>query len=468
MARQPATRLQLSGHRFLLRRTAHALVRGDARMLDDPLRAQAIAFTAGGVLAVVAITACAVLALVRPGGELADAPILLARNSGALYVRIGDTIHPVPNLASARLVVGAAADPVPVSDDALARARRGPQVGIPGAPTQIDSPLSIDESAWAVCDIAEPVSTTLVVGALSDRVAPLRHGQALLVAPRGEPAATTYLLFDGWRAAVDLRDLAVTRALRLDGLKPTGVSRALLDSVPEAPAIRAPAIAGAGLPGPAALRGVDVGSVVRVRRAGDTDEFYVVLAGGVQRVGRVAADLIRFTVAQPAAEPPVVSAQAIARVPVVEDLAVARVPQWVDAHARPVLCAGWDPRQPSAETNTTLYAGDSLPETGLRLAQADEAGPAIDRVDIPAGRSALVRATGIDGGIGVAGPRYLLNDLGVLFGIHDDTAAEHLGLTRPAVLAPWPMLAMLPRGPELSRDAASVAHDGLTSRGWGS
>ncbi|MHC9291763.1 type VII secretion protein EccB [Mycobacterium sp. LTG2003] len=463
MARQPATRLQLGGHRFLLRRMAHALVRGDARMLDDPIRAQALSFTMGCVLAVVVLAACAVVAFVRPGNELGDAPILLARKSGALYVRIGETIHPVPNLASARLIVSAAADPVLVSDDALARARRGPQVGIPGAPTQIGRPLTIDESSWAVCDIADPAATALIAGPLPERVAPMRQGQALLVTPHGEAAARTYLLFDGWRAAVDLRDLAVARALRLEGLKPTGVSRALLDSVPEAPTIRAPSIAGTGQPGPAALNGMAVGSIVRVTRASpDTDEFYVVLVDGVQRVGRVAADLIRFTVAQPGAEPPVVSAQAVGRVPVVESLAVARFPRWVEAHARPVLCAGWDPRPSSADSNTTLLVGDSLPETGLRLAQADDAGPSIDRVDIPAGRSALVRATGIHKGTDGAGPRYLLSDLGVLFGVHDDTAAEHLGLTDPAVPAPWPMLAMLPRGPELSRDAASVTRDGMT------
>src|SRR5262245_54282578 len=119
MARRPATRLQLSGHRFLIRRAAHALVRGDARMIDDPIRAQAISFCAGCVLVVVAIAVCAVFALARPGQGLGGAPILMARDSGALYVRIGDTVHPVLNLASARLVTGSAADPVPVSEAAI-------------------------------------------------------------------------------------------------------------------------------------------------------------------------------------------------------------------------------------------------------------------------------------------------------------------------------------------------------------
>ncbi|MGV0741285.1 type VII secretion protein EccB [Mycolicibacterium sp. XJ870] len=462
MARQPATRLQLSGHRFLIRRMAHALVRGDTRMLDDPLRTQSISFSIGCVLAVVAITACLVLALVRPGNALGSSPIVLTRDSGALYVRIGDTMHPVLNLASARLIAGVPADPDSVSDAAVAAARRGPLVGIAGAPTQIDPPLAIDESGWSVCDYDG--TTAFAAGRLDGEVTQLRGGQALLVAPHGESAATTYLLFDGWRAAVDLRNIAVVRALRMEGIAPLPVSRALLHSVPEAPPIQVPLIAGAGSPGPAALRGQTVGSVVQVvRTSPDTDEFYVVLADGLQRVSRIVADLIRFTVPQPAGEPPVIAADVVAAAPFVESLAVATFPQRVQRRAGAVVCAGWDPRQPQPGTNTKLLVGDSLPDAGLQLAQADGDGPNIDRVRIPPGRSALVRSTGLAGNQEPHGPLYLLNDLGVLFGIRDSTAAEHLGLTVPAVPAPWPMLAMLPRGPELSRDAASVVRDGLVS-----
>ena len=40
MVRQLTTRAQVSGYRFLLQRAEHALVRRDARMLHDPMRAQ--------------------------------------------------------------------------------------------------------------------------------------------------------------------------------------------------------------------------------------------------------------------------------------------------------------------------------------------------------------------------------------------------------------------------------------------
>ncbi|MDZ4265417.1 MAG: type VII secretion protein EccB, partial [Mycobacterium sp.] len=128
----------------------HALVRGDTRMLDDPIRAQSISLAAGALLAAVATAVCAVLALVRPAGELGELPIVVERETGAMYVRVGDTVHPVFNLASARLVAGTPADPRLVGRRAIERAHRGPPVGIPGAPQKISTPLTAEESAWTV------------------------------------------------------------------------------------------------------------------------------------------------------------------------------------------------------------------------------------------------------------------------------------------------------------------------------
>src|SRR5262249_19596914 len=164
----------------------------------------------------------------------------------ALYVRIGDTVHPVLNLASARLIAGAPANPEAVSMSAISNSKGGPLVGIPGAPATIAPPLGEHESGWAVCDDA--TSTTVIAGAVfGDGLA---SGHSVLVTPRSESAATTYLLYDGWRAKVDLRNRAVVRALKLDGVTPRPVSRVLLDSTPEAPAITAPHIPDAGLRSP--------------------------------------------------------------------------------------------------------------------------------------------------------------------------------------------------------------------------
>jgi len=112
-----------------------------------------------------------------------------------------------------------------------------------------------------------------------------------------------------------------------------------------------------------------------------------------------------------------------------------------------------------------VLVGDSLPVDGGRvvanLAQADEAGPAVDSFALPPGRSAYVRAAGVSGEGAATGALYLVNDFGVVYGIRDQDAAQRLGLTTPPVPAPWPLLAQLPRGPELSVQGASVGRDSV-------
>ena len=457
MADQPTTRLAAGGHRFLVRRMEHALVRRDTAMHDDPLRAQSLSLAAGCVVAVIAVAACAILALVRPQGALGDAPIVMARGTGALYVRVGDTLHPVPNLVSARLIAASAADPVTVGDTTVAGAKRGPAMGIPGAPAVIGAPLTAP--SWLVCDTDR---TIVIVGADASTTDRLDDSRSVLVTPRGEGPATTYLLHDGRRAEVDLRNPPVVRALRLEGVAPVPVSRALLDTLPEDPAIAAPAVDGVGGPGPPALAGIPVGAIVRVVRA-DSIDYYAVLRDGVQRISEVAADLIRFTYPVGLGEVPAVAPSAIALSRAVDSLAVEHLPQRarqpLGADGSTAVCVHWHSDQASGRSSSAVLIGKLAVDRTTSLAQADGAGPNVDGVVVPPGHSVNAMATAIGGG-GVTGPRYLVSDMGVRYGIRDDAVANHLGLSGLPAPAPWPILAALPRGPELSTEAASVFRDG--------
>jgi len=448
-------RLNVSGYRFLLRRMEHALVRGDVRMLDDPLRAQSLSLICGVILAAIIVAGCAVLAFFRPSGTLGSAPIVMARDSGALYVRVGDIIHPVLNLASARLIAGTPANPEPVSAAAINNAKRGPLMGIPGAPAVIAAPLGGNQSGWAVCD--DSTSTTVIAGDIPGDG--FVSGRTVLVTPRGESAATTYVLYDGWRAKVDLRNRAVVRALKLDGVTPRPVSRALLDATPEAPPIAAPHIPAAGTPG--ALRGFPVGSVVRVARAA-AEEYYVVLARGVQRISEVAADLIRFTDSQNDRDIAIVAPDVIGAVPSLDTLSVAAFPDRGGVSNGAIVCVRW--QLTPTGVNTAVSVSNSLPVDGVSptmLAQSDGDGPNVDAVSIPPSSSAYVRSTGIAGTGASTGALYFVNESGVVFGLRNEDTAKHLGLAGPPAPAPWPVLARLPRGPELSEDAASIARDSV-------
>lgn len=447
---QTTTKLQVSGHRFLLRRSEHALVRGDTRMLDDPLRAQSLSMVAGCVLTVIAVAACAILAYLQPRGTLGSAPIVMVRESGVLHVRIGDTWHPALNLASARLVTGIPADPEIVSASAVSHVKRGPLVGIPGAPESI--PAALDSAAWTVCDDAAG-ATTVLVGDVADQLDRQRNA---LVSVRGGDAATTYLLYDGRRARVDLRNHAVVRALRLDGVAPRPVSGVLLDALPEAPEIVAPFIPAAGAP--SMMHGVPVGSVVRTSRAGSA-AYFAVLNAGVQQIGEVAADLIRLTQSHGPRDIVDVAPGDLGNTPIVDDLPITTFPDHGGVTDNQVLCARW------TSSETAVLVGRSLPSVSgsaqLRLAQADDAGAHVDNVQVADGAGAYVRAIGLDGEGGASGPLYLFTDSGVVFGVHDEDAARRLGLPDSAAPAPWPVLAQLPRGPELSVQGASIVRDSV-------
>ncbi|BBZ73646.1 type VII secretion protein EccB [Mycobacterium paraseoulense] len=453
MWRQPATWLHVSGYRFLLRRLECALLGGNIHTLSVRSRAQTAALTVGCVLTAVAVAGAALVALLRPRVALDGAQLVMGRESGALYVRVGDTWHPVLNLASARLIAATAANPRPVPEADLTRAKRGPLLGIPGAPQVIGEPLRADESAWTICDTDGAGATTVVVGATDAATARrLGPGQAALVAPA--PGAPAYLLYDGQRALVDVADPAVVRALRIEGRAPRPVSPSLLNAIPEAPPIRSPRIRGAGERS-AAIPGFGVGSVMRIARAGG-DEYYAVLAAGVQRIGEVAADLLRFSNSQGAVNAVPVTPDAIRAAPIVQSLPVAGFPERAPTLSddASTFCVSSQAAS-SGQSGAALFAGSRLPlpagQAPLTLSQADGPGPALDGVYVPPGRSLYVRV----------GTRYLVTDSGVRFAIHDDDAAHALGLPAPNP-APWSVLGVLPAGPELSRGTASIPRDSVS------
>jgi type VII secretion protein EccB len=462
MAWEPNTRLHVSGYRFLLRRIECALLGRDIRAVNEPIRAPMQSLMTGSVLAIITLAGCAVLAVVRPQPAADNAPIVMGKRSGALYVRVGETLHPVLNLASARLIVRTNADPLPIPESELGDGNRGPLLGIPGAPQFVGMPLAEDELRWTVCDTGASASpgTTVIIGqADAPRSRPLASEESLLVRPVS--GGSTYLLYDGRRAVVNLGEPAVVRALGLDGRVPLPVSSTLLNAVPEAPPIAAPRIPNAGDRGPAGLPGFPVGSVLRISRA-NGDEYYVVLGHGIQRVGQVAADLLRFTDSRGTRTAISIAPDTVRTIPTVTDLAVATFPDRVRLPLNAdgtTLCASWRHGASGGVAIWFLVGGLPIPagQEPVKLSQADGKGPAIDAAYLPPGRCAYVRATGLSGDNPSAGTRYLITDTGARFAIHDDDAAHDLGLPDTAIAAPWPVVAKLPAGPELSRAKALVA-----------
>lgn len=145
------TRHQVSGWRFVMRRIASGVALHDTRMLVDPLRSQSRAVVMGVLILITGIIGCFIFSLIRPGGVAGNDAILADRTTAALYVRLGDELHPVLNLTSARLIAGRADNPTTVKTSEIDRFPRGSLVGIPGAPERMVQNSSRDAD-WTVCE----------------------------------------------------------------------------------------------------------------------------------------------------------------------------------------------------------------------------------------------------------------------------------------------------------------------------
>jgi Type VII secretion system ESX-1, transport TM domain B len=95
-----STRTQVTGYQFLARRTAMALTRWRVRMEIEPQRRQILSVVASISAALVICLGALLWSFISPAGQINDSPIVADKDSGALYVRVGDRLYPALNLAS--------------------------------------------------------------------------------------------------------------------------------------------------------------------------------------------------------------------------------------------------------------------------------------------------------------------------------------------------------------------------------
>ncbi|MBF6171394.1 type VII secretion protein EccB [Nocardia blacklockiae] len=496
MPAQLTTRAQVNGYRFLLRRLDHALIRRDVRMLHDPMRSQLRSLLVGAVLSVLIVAGAAILAFLRPQGAIGDELIVSGKQSGALYVVVhaqdGSTrLHPVLNLASARLITGSNAAPHAVADNKLDEYPRGPLLGIPGAPAALPGSRQGDHSHWALCESmtggtrsAGGGTTTVVAGPpeLSDRTR-VAGGDSALLVRHGDK---TYLIYDGKRAEVDPANSVMSRSLSLSTARPRPVGTGFLGATGEVPPLTPPQIDRAGQPGPGPLSKVPVGGIISVpslARGGQPD-LYVVLADGVQPVSPFTAQVIRNSNSQGMSDIATVPPDVLDQVPQRHTLRVdqfpAQVPKLLVTDDTPVVCVAWskspataaDPGRvegPGERAVVSILAGTRLPIPNsakpVELATADGTGDRVDTVYLAPGSGEFVQATGIESGSARRDGLFYIGDNGIRYGVPDTATAGVLGLGDKPRLAPWPIVGQLVPGPTLSQQDALAGHDSVGAAG---
>lgn len=474
------TRHQVSGWRFVMRRIASGVALHDTRMLVDPLRTQSRAVLTGALILVTGLIGCFLFSLIRPGGAAGNDVILADRSTAALYVRVGEQLHPVLNLTSARLIAGKADNPTTVKTSEIDKFPRGNLLGIPGAPERMVQSTSTSAD-WTVCDSnsGDNAGLTLIAGTLAagdERALPLTANQAVLVHHSGGPTPGDWLLWDGKRSPIDLANRAVTDALGFGAEipAPRPIASGLFNAIPEAPALTAPAIAGAGAPAQFPLSApAPVGAVVSAAEADNTVRYYAVLTDGLQPISPVLASILRNTDSYGLHEPPRLGADEVARTPVAHGIDTAAYPAdpvtLVSASTAPVTCAQWSKPAGATESRLTVLSGAALPvpdgQRSVGLVGAGANGAA-SRVALAPGSGYLVQTVGAEPGSPTAGSMFWVSDTGVRYGIDtngDDKTLAALGLTAPALPIPWSILTQFAAGPTLSRGDALTAHDALSS-----
>src|SRR5580692_3578085 len=455
------TRHQVTGWRFVMRRIASGVALHDTRMLVDPLRSQTRAVLMGVVVLITALVGCFVFSLIRPNGSAANNPILADRSTAALYVRVGDQLHPVLNLASARLIAGKSANPTMVKSTELDKFPLGNLIGIPGAPERMVQNTRKDAD-WTVCDSAAGTTAgvTVIAGAPDStgaRAAAVEAGKAVLVSN----PTSAWLLWDGRRSRIVLADHAVTSALGLgtDIPTPRPIAGGLFNAIPDAGSP-------AKFPVPA-----PVGAVVESHGLESNSAnglvYYAVLPDGLQQISPVLAAVLRNANSYGLDQPPRLGADKIAKLPVSRQLDTSRYPErrisLLDATHDPVTCAHWSKAAGASTNSLTLLAGSALPIPDAVHTEdlvGAGAGGTASRVAMAPGTGYFAQTVGQSTASPVAGSLFWISDTGVRYGIDNEAAqggvtgnaktAEALGLSQPATPIPWSILSLYAAGPTLS------------------
>lgn len=406
----PTTRSQVSGHRFMRRRVEHGLIYGDIRMIHDPLasRRRSAIF---GVIAVALIAAgCGLFAWLRPNPDPGSAAILRAAD-GALYVRVDETVHPVTNLTSARLIAGQPANPQRIGDDRLAALPRGVPLGLPTAPAMF-APGESADATWSACAAEEiTVSAGLAVQSLAE-------GEGIVARFGGEEWLLTHSGRAKLPAAEDSTARVLRRALGVDASTPrwdVGDADGVLAAMTELPPVRLPD------PLPDVL-------------VTDTGAWILTPRGGIQQVTSAQRDVLeeagapvrRTTTADIAAYPD-------ADPPVPVDIPPA-APTWVDL-ADVAVCA---------TENGQPGTSDRRTKTGA--IELSGAAPARWFSGLAQGAVAVDTGAGYHV-ISAQGQRHEVKSKQLL----DVIGAAHVDSV------PWAIIRLLPAGPELNREAALQA-----------
>ena len=474
---------ELNGRAFSRRRTLAAFLQpsGGGNEQDTPRALRGL--VPGLVAAALAVAGAGAYGMVRPsappGWQRADA-VIVGSQSTTRFVMLGGVLHPVLNIASARLLLGVGSTVLPVPDSVLDSGRlpHGAVVGVPYAPDSL--PTAGDAGTpkvWAYCDRPDPggrggdEQKLLVLGG-ADRAAVsgvgrLGRGQALYVqGPDGTPylvdaSGTSHVLAAGGSGAAGARRqaLLITVVFGAFAGLPQPVGAAWLATLRGGDPVGFPVADMPGYGGPAGTvidgAPTTVGETVRVRATGGRLLPYVVLRDGVHRVSGFTEQLLVAMAGRAASTVLATSVPGANTAPPFEGTrdwpqdSVTQTNTTTSGGGATVACAVYSGRiRAPGGPVLSLWAGRSYPV---------DSAPGTTGVYVTPGTGLLYRE--VTGAGADTGPVALLTDTGLRYPVPVDgggDARARLGYSAvPPVPVPSSWASLLPRGPELSTAAAA-------------
>lgn len=451
-------REQMQAYRFVIRRIVAAVLSGEPETLDRPMRRLGISLFVSVMIAVLVFAGFGVYGLLtNPPSDPDEAgELIVVRGEGTIFVAQEGVLHPVPNIASGRLILGDV-DIRQVSKDSLEDMPRGVPLGIPGAPFELPDSDDLLGLPWRVCSVPpgpdETAPTTTVVIDRSLGGASSQVGQQALFVVSGE---NHYLLWNDMRLLVPDPDAAqVGLGLAND---PPVVGQPLINTVSRGPDLVPPTVDGAGQPSQH-LPDADVGDLVT-----DGGQHYLVTADGLGLVYDVTVNLLEATGVEARQISPA-QASALERADAEpEGFPEAVPPRYPAPSQDATVCTAYDGQQ-ERSLGTRIEVFESAPQelaTGagaIPLTQTTlDSAPIAHQAVIAGGRGALVKAVPQAGQEPLEGDTvYLITDQGSKYPVVGDSV-EALGYGDVVpVSIPADLLALLPVGPTLSRDDAVKA-----------
>jgi type VII secretion protein EccB len=451
----PSRHEQVRAHRFVTRRIVSAMLSGEPESTELPARRLAMALFGSLIVATIVLAVVGVIGFVNPtGGKPEENDIIIMRETGARFVYVEGTLHPVLNYASALLIVGTANPQVrTMSRKSLQQLPGGPPVGIRDAPDPPPAANALVGLPWSVCS-SPPASTSgavrteVFVGRVPAGGRPLGTQALLVSTAQSGNDLPMFLLWNDHRLRIN--DTTTLTALDLASTAPVRIGAQLLNSITAGPDLQPVQLSGQGQTSAKDVAGRP-GKIGQVYRSGQQN--YVLTGSGLATIGAAMASLLTANGGTPVDITPAEAAQALSNAKVEPDGFPPDRPQ-IRAVSGPQLCAAFTTAPAGTPPITIQVYDDAAPskETGSGTASPDGA-LAADHVRVPEGHGALVRSQPAPG-VTAATTVYLITDQGVSYPLQDggnvktQDALGYAGVH--PVPIPAPLLALVPLGPTLN------------------